>query len=111
AAKYEWCGGRSRSGARPRTQQLLADLRALAAVRLRLAEQVGELGVAVAGRVLDVDLQAQRVAQASLYVPDQVVVLVLRAGPGACFLSGIAHLLLAGLVHYPPAPDHACRGA
>src|SRR5205814_8304767 len=35
-----------RSGGQPRAQQLLAHLGARAAVRLRLAEQVGHLGIA-----------------------------------------------------------------
>src|ERR1044072_3719962 len=64
----------------PGSQEPLAYLGALAAVRLGLAEQVGDLGVLVAFRVLDVALQAQRGAQARLDVPDEVVVLVRRAG-------------------------------
>jgi hypothetical protein len=90
SARLSACGGsgdRDLSGGQPRAQQLLAHLGALAAVRLRLAEQVGHLGVALAVCVLDVGLQPQRVAQARLDVPDQVLVLVLRPGHGAGFLS------------------------
>src|SRR3954471_10800349 len=68
------------SAGQPVPEQLLALLGALAAVRLRLAEQVRDLVVPVALGVLDVGLQAQGVAQAGLGVPDEVVVLVLGAG-------------------------------
>src|SRR5829696_3572528 len=74
-------------------QQLLALLRALPALALGAPEEVGELGVAVAGGVLDVGLEPQRVVQALLDEPDDVVVLVLGAGylaalgrHGACSL-------------------------
>src|SRR5215210_7560698 len=74
-----------RSAAEPGLEQLLALFSALAALGLRLAEQVGEFAVAVAVGVLDVGLQAERVAQALLGEPDEVVVLVLGAGD----LSGL----------------------
>src|SRR5215212_2940559 len=70
----------------PLTQQLLALLGALAALRLGLAEEPGEFGVAVAFRVLDIGLQAQGVTKARLGEPDDVVILVLGAGD----LSGLA---------------------
>src|SRR5215208_1176240 len=69
----------------PLTQQLLALLGALAALRLGLAEEPGEFGVAVAFRVLDIGLQAQGVTKARLGEPDDVVILVLGAGD----LSGL----------------------
>src|SRR6266568_4700730 len=78
-------GGRT-VALQPGPQQLLALLGALAALRLRLAEEVRELAVAVALGVLDVLLQAQRVAQAGLGEPDDVVVLVLGTGE----LAGLA---------------------
>jgi hypothetical protein len=53
-----------RSAAQPLAQQLLALLGALAALGLGLAEEGGELGVALALGVLDVGLQPQSVAQA-----------------------------------------------
>src|SRR5438105_388858 len=68
-------------------QVFLALFAAFAALRLRAPEQVGELGVAVALGVLDVGLEAQRVAQALLGEPDEVVVLVLRAGRVAGLLG------------------------
>jgi hypothetical protein len=55
-----------RSAAQPLAQQLLALLGALAALGLRLAEERGELGVALAFGVLDVGLQPQGVAEAGL---------------------------------------------
>src|SRR4051794_16652329 len=61
-------------------EQLLALFSALAALTLRSAEEVGELGISVAVGVLDVDLEAESVAQARLGEPNQVVVLVLGAG-------------------------------
>jgi len=57
-------------------EQVLSLLGALAALRLRLPEEVSQLGVAVAIGVLDVGFQAQRIAQALLGEPDDVVVLV-----------------------------------
>src|SRR5215207_9028610 len=66
--------------AETRLQERLPLLGALAALALRAPEEIGELAVAVAlgiGRVL---LHPQRVAQALLREPDDVVVLVL--GPG-----------------------------
>src|SRR3954447_1482216 len=59
---------RSCSAGQPAAQQRLALLGALAAVRLRLAEQVRDLVVPVALGVLDVGLQAQGVVQACLGV-------------------------------------------
>src|SRR3954470_14360617 len=77
--------GLTRSAAEPGLEQLLALLGALAAVCLCLAEQVDEFAVAIAVSVLDVGLQTKRIAQALLGEPDEVVVLVLRAG----YLSGL----------------------
>src|SRR3954452_22756020 len=86
------------TGEGPRDQALqallehrLAHLGALAAVRLRLAEELGHLGVAGALGVLDVEVQAQSVAQAGLGVPDEVVVLVGRAGDVAALAGHAAH--------------------
>src|SRR5215211_2441571 len=77
----------------PRPQQLLALLGALAALRLGLAKEFGQFGVALAFGVLDVGLQPQGVAQAGLGEPDDVVVLILGAGdlPG---LATAGHLRL-----------------
>src|SRR3954470_3184824 len=61
-------------------EQLLALLAALAAGLLRTAEEAREIVIAVALSVFDIGLQAQCVAQRLLGEPDQVVVLVLRAG-------------------------------
>src|SRR3954467_3770287 len=61
-------------------EQLLALLAALAALALSAAEELGELAVAVALGILRVLLHAQGVAQALLCEPQEVVVLVLRAG-------------------------------
>src|SRR4051794_38354472 len=58
----------------------LALLGALAAFALRAAEEVREILVAVTLGVRRVLLEAQCVAQALLREPDDVVVLVLRAG-------------------------------
>ena len=71
----------------PLGQELLALLGALAALALRTAEEVGELVVTVALGVLDVVLQAKRIAQLLLGEPDDVVVLVLRAGDLAGLLG------------------------
>src|SRR3954453_13531806 len=88
--------GPKTSGAEPLREHLLAELAALAALRLGLAEQRRQLVVAIAFRVLDVLLEAQRVRQRLLGEPDQVVVLVLRArylaGP-----LGAAHAALLSL--------------
>src|SRR5215216_3284287 len=85
-----------RSAAQPLTQQLLALLGALAALGLGLAEEGGELGVALAFGVLDVGLQPQGVAQAGLGEPDDVVVLVLGAGDLSSFAAG--HVRLLGII-------------
>src|SRR5690606_24667232 len=82
----------SRSGGDTAAEVVLALLGALAALGLGAAEEVGQLGVPRALGVVDVRLQAQRVAQALLDEPDQVVVLVLRPGDPAGLLYG-AHLL------------------
>src|SRR5215213_11186028 len=76
--------GLARSAAEPGLEQLLALLSALAALCLRLAEEVREFAVAIAVSVLDVGLQPERIAQALLGEPNEVVVLVL----GASYLSG-----------------------
>src|SRR5487761_213235 len=88
-----WLSGRRRRdhslGGKPRPEQLLTEVGALAAVGLRLAEQVRGLLVAVPLRVLNVGLQPQRVVQAGLGVPDEVVILVL--GPGDVPGFGLGH--------------------
>jgi hypothetical protein len=56
---------------------VLALLGALAALSLRAAEEVRELGIPVPLGVLDVGLESQRVREALLCEPDDVVVLVL----------------------------------
>src|SRR5919108_598153 len=66
-------------------QELLALLATLAAGTLRAAEELGELRVAGALGVLDVGLEAKRVAQRLLGEPDEVVVLVGGAGDLAAF--------------------------
>src|SRR5690606_21885930 len=107
-------GPRNRSSAAVQAcaQQPLAQFRALAAVRLGPAEQVGDLGVLGALGVLDVTLQAQCVVQARLDVPDQVVVLVLCAGDAAGLrLTGHPGLLFAVLIHRPPGLRNAAEGA
>src|SRR3954465_15517678 len=88
-AQTGW-GPSSRTGSagQPAGQQLLAHLGALAAVGLGAAEQIGQFGVARAFGVLDVDVQAEGVVQACLDVPDEVVVLVLRASDVAGLGSG-----------------------
>src|SRR3954447_9664659 len=73
-------------------QQLLALLGALLALVLGLAEELREIVVALALGVLDVALETQRVRQALLGEPDDVVVLVL----GACDLSGLSPRSLHG---------------
>src|SRR4051812_49411297 len=70
-------------------EHALALLGTLAAVGLCLAEELGELAVLRALRILDVVLQSQRVAQTRLGEPDDVVVLVGSAGDVAGL--GIAH--------------------
>jgi hypothetical protein len=84
-----------RGDSEPVGQVALALLGAIAAGFLGAAEEVGKLGVAVALGVLDVGLQAQRVAQALLGESDDVVVLV----PGAGRLAG---LFRAGLHRFLP---------
>src|SRR3954451_1279743 len=99
------CGPKT-SGAEPLREHLLAQLAALAALGLSLAEQRRQLVVPVALGILDVLLQAERVRQRLLGEPDQVVVLVLRARYLAGFL-GAAHgaLLSLGLSgSLPSAP-------
>src|SRR4051794_31262180 len=88
--------GPKTSGAEPLREHLLAELAALAALRLGLAEQRRQLVVAIAFRVLDVLLEAQRVRPRLLGKPDQVVVLVLRARYLAGLL-GAAHAALLSL--------------
>src|SRR5215213_5237068 len=68
------------SAAQTGLEQRLALLGALAALALRAAEELCELVVAVALRIGPVLLHPQCVAQALLGEPDEVVVLVLRAG-------------------------------
>src|SRR3712207_2625281 len=77
--------GKCRSAPQAAAEHRLALLGPLAAVGLGLAEEIGQLLVAVPLGVLDVGLQAQRVAEAGLRVPDQVVVLV----PGARDAAGL----------------------
>src|SRR5690606_26685815 len=100
-------GGRARRwtqsvGVEARGQQPLALLGALDALVLRLAEQLRRLLVARSLRVLDVVLEAQGVAQARLGEPDDVVVLVHRAGD----VTGLrhAHAILLGRPCPPRVP-------
>src|SRR3954449_11001715 len=72
-------------------EQRLPSLGALAAVGLRLAEQLGDLRVTAPLGVLDVQLEAHRVAQAGLGVPDEVVVLVRGAGDVAGLAGHAGH--------------------
>src|SRR5215216_4426744 len=83
------------SGVEARLQELLALLAALAALGLRLAEEVRELRVVVALGVLDVLLEAQHVVEACLGEPDDVVGLVLGAGYLSGFSSGHGWTLLS----------------
>src|SRR5205085_7671108 len=100
------------SGSEALAQQVLALLAALPAGTLRAPEELGELIVAVALGVLDVVLEPQRIAQALLGEPDQVVVLVLGPGDLAC-LARCRHVGSPPVVgfgsHYPiravTAPD------
>src|ERR1700730_2153432 len=64
---------------------MLRHLGALTAIRLRLAEELGHFLVSVTLRVLDVGFQPQRVVEALLGVPNEVVVLVLGARNGSGF--------------------------
>ena len=80
----------------PRAEKLLALLGSLSTIRLSLAEQFRKLTVPVALGVLDVGVQAKRVAEALLGKPDEVVVLV----PGAGDLPG-----LGAARHVPPFPS------
>src|SRR4051794_2668723 len=68
------------SAGEPLAQEVLALVRALLALALGPAEELGELVVAVALRVACVLVHAQCVAQALLREPDEVVVLVLGSG-------------------------------
>jgi hypothetical protein len=61
--------------AEARGEEFLALLGTLATLDLCLAKEVGELGVALAFRVLDVDLEAQGVAETRLGEPNDVVIL------------------------------------
>src|ERR1043165_5162014 len=72
--------GEAMSAGEALAQEVVALLAALAAGALGTAEELGQLRVAVALGVLDVGLEAQRVAQRLLGEPDEVVVLVLGAG-------------------------------
>src|SRR3954464_8424817 len=90
---------------------VLALLAALAALCLGATEEVRELGVPVAFGVLDVGLKPQRVAEALLCEPDQVVVLVLRARDLAGLLATRFHPSSAlrewsGSLYPPRAPAH-----
>src|SRR5262249_56924275 len=76
----------------PRPQQLLADLGALLAVGLCLTEEFGELTVATALGIGDERLEPENIIQATLGEPDQVVVLVSRAGHVTRF-GGMSHAL------------------
>ena len=112
-------------GGEPLPEHPLGLLGALAALGLRPAEELGEVVVAVALRVLDVGLQAERVAEAGLGEPDQVVVLVLGsdhvAGLGGRHLRSLLSGTCRTLGDVParvtrhtggPAPDRplgACR--
>src|SRR5690625_4416542 len=84
------CRGRS-SAAEAGGEQSLTEFGSLAAVRLRLEEEVGHLVVARALGIGDVLLQPQRVAQAGFGVPDEVVVLVFGAGHVTGFATRLSH--------------------
>src|SRR5215217_3805200 len=99
-----------RSAAQPLAQQLLALLGALAALGLGLAEEGGQLGVALAFGVLDVGLQPQGVAQAGLGEPGDVVVLVLGAGDLSSLAAGHPRLLQHPVV-VPSLPTRELRPA
>src|SRR5215218_1697606 len=73
--------------AQPGAQQCLPLLGALPALALRAPEEVGQLGVAVALRVLHGRIEPEHGVEALLDEPDDVVILVLRAGDAAGFLA------------------------
>src|SRR5207248_113183 len=75
------------SGRQTLSEQVLALLSALAARRLRAAEELGQIRVALALGVLDIGLEAQHIAQRSLSEPNEVVILVLSPGDIAGLLS------------------------
>lgn len=95
---------RERSGGEALAQDTLPHLGALAAIRLRLAEQLGQLYVLLALSVLDVGLEAQGVLQSRVDVPDEVVVLVGRPGD-------VARLVRRGRHGSPPWSRRGRRGA
>src|SRR4051794_34293449 len=102
-------GNKLRSAPEPLLERLLALLATAAARLLRPLEEVGQLGVAVPLRVLGVLLHPQRVAQALLGEPDEVVVLVLGAGYVAGLLRARFHLcLLVGCRAVYPGRSRAC---
>jgi hypothetical protein len=78
-------GGVETLGTQTGLQQLLALLGTLAALGLRAAEEVRQLGIALALRVPDVRLEPKNVAETSLREPNDVVVLVLRSRDRAGF--------------------------
>src|SRR3954447_14909682 len=90
-------------------QQSLALLGSLLALMLSLAEEVRQLRVVLALRVLDVGLEAQGVVETRFGEPDDVVVLVLGAGDVAglgCSFHRLDFLLVVVSLlgtHYPAA--------
>src|SRR5205823_5690520 len=69
---------------------------ALAAIGLRFAEELRQLAIALALRVLNVGLQPQRVVQAFFGEPDQVVILVRCPSDLAGLVSSHAFLHVHG---------------
>ncbi len=76
AASYPVSGSAGESG----PEQLLALLATLAALGLRLAEELSELRVAGPFSVIDEHLKAHDIAQARLSEPNDVVVLICGTG-------------------------------
>ena len=71
----------------PGTEQSLAEFGAFAAIGLRLAEKVCQLGIRGLGGVVDLGLQPDRITQVGLHVPDMVVILIRGAGYYAGVIS------------------------
>ena len=95
-----------------RAEKLLALLGAFATLGLSLPEQLRKLTVPVAFGVLDVGLQAKRVAKALLGKPDEVVVLVL--GAVTCPASVPLDIARRPFVYPGPSlrlPVFTCRAA
>src|SRR4051812_10680181 len=99
----------ARSVVQLRPQHALRLLGTLAAVGLGLAEELGQLLVAVSFCVVDVLLQTEGVAEARLREPDQVVVLVLRPGDVAG-LGAAGHLMFPSSSCRDPSRAHSAQG-